>query len=404
MDARREVLVVGGGIGGLATALALREAGFEPAVFEARPEAPDPGGLFLTLAVNGLRVLEQLGVLEPLLRGRVIPTPRIVFESSSGKELGRSTNGRLPDGTPALTLMREELRRALAVAAARRGIRVHHGARLRSLVSAGDRVQAVFDDGARAEGALMVGADGIHSTVRTFVDPGAPAPSWTGLLNLGGVCPGAPLPSTPGEMRMLWGRRAFLGYTVTPGGEGWWFANVARRDEPRRGDLSGVTAEEWRKQLLGLFAGDPPGVQALLRATPEIHAYPIHDLQRQPHWRSGRMVLVGDAAHAVAPSTGQGASLALEDAAMLAHCLSVIPEVEGALDRFVALRRPRAERMMAEGRRRGAYKAPSSEWARRARDLLVPAALRLFASDRKLAWIHDYRVPLARVPIGGAAR
>lgn len=203
---------------------------------------------------------------------------------------------------------------------------------------------------------------------------------------------------------MLWGRRAFLGYTVSPEGEGWWFANAARRTEPRRGELSGVTSEAWRAHLLELFSGDPQGVQGLIGATPEIHAYPIHDLEDQPRWRSGRSVLVGDAAHAVAPSTGQGASLALEDAVMLAHCLSSGTEVEGGLDRFVALRRPRAERMMSEGRRRGAYKAPSSEWARRLRDLLVPTALRLFASDRKLAWIHDYRVPGVPVPAGEVAR
>src|SRR5690606_6343664 len=126
--------------------------------------------------------------------------------------------------------------------------------------------------------------------------------------------------------------------------------------------------------------------------TPWIGATPIHDMPSLPAWQRGRVVLLGDAAHAVSPSAGQGASQALEDAIVLAKCLRDVAPVGAALARYEALRRPRAERIVAQGRRRGTYKALESRAAVRVRDLLLPLAMRVFANERRLAWIHDYRV------------
>jgi len=387
------VIVIGGGIAGISAAVALQGMGMESEVFEARDRPDRSGGLFLTLAVNGLRVLRQLGLLDAVLATNPIPTPEIVFQSGTGKTLGRATNGRLEDGRPSVTLARSSLHEALQNEAAQRGIRIHPGKRLKGASSIGRGVRASFEDGTSVEGDLLIGADGIHSAVRALVDPAGRGPSFTGLLNLGGVCPEPPAPATPNVMRMVWGRKAFFGYTVPPGGEALWFANVSVREEPSRDALARVGTDAWRKDLLRTFEADPACVGALIEATPTIAAYPIHDLRELPRWRAGRMVLVGDAAHAVSPSTGQGASLALEDAAALALFLAEGPSVEEALDAFVQARRPRAARMVAEGRRRGAYKAPGSAWSLRIRDLLMPMALRVFASDRRLAWMHEYTVP-----------
>src|SRR5690606_2044489 len=159
-----------------------------------------------------------------------------------------------------------------------------------------------------------------------------------------------------------------------------------------RGELDSVPTEEWRRRLLSLFADDAPFIARLIDATPEITATPIHDMPSLPAWHRGRVVLLGDAAHAVSPSAGQGASLALEDAIVLAKCLRDVAPVESALARYEALRRPRAERIVADGRRRGTYKALRSRAAVRLRDLVMPLALRVFANERRLAWIHDYRV------------
>lgn len=111
-----------------------------------------------------------------------------------------------------------------------------------------------------------------------------------------------------------------------------------------------------------------------------------------PRWRDGRVVLIGDAAHAASPSSGQGASLALEDAAFLSVCLRDIADPVAAFARFEAVRRPRAERIVAEGRRRGAYKAPRTRLSMRLRDALMPLVFRYLVTERSLSWIHDYRV------------
>src|SRR5690606_36036854 len=155
--------------------------------------------------------------------------------------------------------------------------------------------------------------------------------------------------------------------------------------------------------LLALFADDAPFIARLIEATPEITATSIHDLPSLPAWHRGRVVLMGDAAHAVSPSSGQGASLALEDAIVLAKCLRDVTPVESALARYEALRRPRAERIVADGRRRGTYKALRSRAAVRLRDLVMPLALRVFANGQRLAWIHDYRVRWDEPVTGRAA-
>ncbi|HEX7090137.1 MAG TPA: NAD(P)/FAD-dependent oxidoreductase [Longimicrobiales bacterium] len=386
------LLIIGAGIGGPAAAVALRRAGFEPVLFEARQAPAESAGLFLTLVANGMRVLRELDLLDAVLRADVVPTPLMAFSSTTGKPLGGVPNGWLDDGTPSFTLMRGALQKALVEAACARGIEVHHGRRLTGYHATPAGVAARFDDGTEVEGDLLVGADGIHSAVRRAAFPDAPAPSYTGLLNLGGIAADSGLPPTPDTMHMVWGRRAFFGYTVRPDGEAWWFANVGQEREPARGELEAVPAEEWRRRLRELYADDPPFIAELIERTPRIGATPIHDMPSLPAWQRGRVVLLGDAAHAVSPSAGQGASQALEDAIVLAKCLRDVAPVEAALARYEALRRPRAERIVAEGRRRGTYKALESRAAVRVRDLLLPLAMRVFANERRLAWIHDYRV------------
>lgn len=400
-------IVIGGGVAGLSTALALQAAGQEVEVFERRRLLPREDGLFLTLAANGLRGLQQLGALDPVLSERFVPTPQLVFESSSGRILGRTPNGILKDGTPSITLRRGDLIAALAREAEARGIRIHYEHACTSVNAVGTAATVRFRDGREAEADLVVGADGIHSPLRGVVDPAAPAPSFTGLVNLGGICRAQDVPPTVNEMRMLWGTRAFLGYTVDEGGSAWWFANVGWPKEGPLETLAAVSPEAWRERLLALFEEDPPFARRLVSATEHIQAYPILDLPDLPSaWSAGRAVLVGDAAHAVAPSTGQGASLAIEDSLHLAWVLKRERSVGDAFAAYEAERRPRAARMLLEGRRRGAYKAPPNDVARRIRDAVMPMALRLFASERRLAWIHDHTIPWAptenpRVPRDG---
>jgi len=388
----KTALIIGSGIAGPVAAVALQRAGVNSVVYEADPGPAESIGLFLGLGVNGMRALAEVDLLGPVLRMPTIPTPQMEFRSTTGRQLGVVSNGRLGDGTPSVTLSRGALQKALAEAAQSRGIQMQYGKRLVGYTDSIGSVTARFDDGSESTGDLLIGADGIHSLVRRSMTHEGVAPSYTGLLNVGGRVRDSGLDPTPDTMHMVWGRRAFFGYTVRPGGEAWWFANVGERTEPSRGALSAITSAEWRRRTATLFEDDPSFIAQLIERTTEIGATPIHDLPSIPRWHSGRTVLVGDAAHAVSPSAGQGASLAIEDALVLAKCIRDVAPIDLALTRYEALRRPRAERVVAVGRQRGAYKAPVNKAALWLRDLLMPVAFRMFATDERMAWIYDYRV------------
>lgn len=178
----------------------------------------------------------------------------------------------------------------------------------------GAGVRAEFDDGSEAFGDLLVGCDGVHSTVRRLIDPTAPAPSYAGLINTGGYASGVSVDTEPGSYEMIFGKRAFFGYLKADDGQVWWFSNVPRRDEPARGELAAVSGEEWRRRMLELYAEDAGPAVSLIEATPEIMPMTaIHSIPHLPRWHNDRMIVVGDAAHAPSPSSGQGASLAIED-------------------------------------------------------------------------------------------
>src|SRR6185437_10818972 len=144
---------------------------------------------------------------------------------------------------------------------------------------------------------------------------------------------------------MIWGRDCFFGYTVSPSGEVWWFANPPSRAEVPPADRADI-----RDRLLALLAPDRTPGADLVRATPgPILLTNQYDLPRVPAWRTDRMVLIGDAAHAVAPASGQGASLAAEDAVVLAGCLKEASSIVDGLARYEMERRERVERVVAWG-------------------------------------------------------
>ena len=386
-------LIIGCGVAGPAVALFLRRAGWEPVIYEAVAQPEEYHGLFLNLATNGLEVLASLGLRDRLLAG-AHRCPHMVMWSGRGKRLGRVPNG--PAGQPergSVVVRRVELHRALREEALRQDIPIEFGARLDGVADAERGVQARFADGRRAEGDLLVGADGINSPTRGVIDPGAPRPAYTGLVGLGGYARAEGLQATPDTQHFVFGRRSFFGYLVREDGEAWWFANVTR-PEPARGGARAITGEQWLELLRELHAEDPAPVPQILAGNrSELRAHPVYDLLHVPRWSRGRIVAVGDAVHGTSPSVGQGASLALEDAIVLAKCLRDLPGHHDAFTAYQRLRQPRAERMVAYAQQINKHKRIStSPLAVRMRDAVVPLFLRKAASDTTNRWIYDYRI------------
>ncbi|MEV6035431.1 NAD(P)/FAD-dependent oxidoreductase [Nonomuraea sp. NPDC052116] len=380
-----KALIIGCGIAGPVTAMALREVGVDAEIFEAYGQGAEDVGSFLNVASNGLAALRVLGAHHKVL-SQAIPTPRMVMWSGSGKRLGEVANGlRLDDGTVSHTVLRSDLYRTMRDEAARRGIEVTYGKRLVSYDESARQVTARFADGTEATGDLLIACDGVHSSTRTILDPQAPAARYSGLYSFGGIVKDSGFPGEPGVYNMVFGKRAFFGYALPESGETWWFANLPRR--------LGDVPKDWKPVLVRAFEDDANFSAELIRRSDVEPGSPIYDLPPVPVWHRGRVLLIGDAAHATSPSSGQGASLAIEDAVVLARCLRDSGSHTKAFERFEAERRPRAERVVAYSRTISNSKA-ASPVARVFRDLMLPFFLKKSASQESLAWMYRYQASL----------
>lgn len=405
MTRPRTALIIGGGIAGPAAAIALQKAGISAVIYEARPGSAEGVGAFLTLGSNGVDALRTVDAERAaLVTG--FPTPGITLRGHSGKYLGVSRiSTSLADRTTSHTLKRSHLYQAMHREASSRGIRFEHGKRLTGAVETGDGVRATFADGGEATGDLLIGCDGVHSAVRRVIDPNAPAPTYAGLVSLGGYVRGAGVEAESGSYTMIFGKRAFFGYAVAPDGELWWFANLPRRDEPAPGELAAIDAEEWRRRLIRLYGDDAGPAVRILEATPSTgigDATPIHLIPHLPTWHRGRMVLIGDSAHAPSPSSGQGASLSIEDAVVLAKCLRDLPDHRQAFTRFEVLRRHRVERIIKAAARVNNSKT-AGPVGRVVRDAVLPLILKMTAGSKQLQEVYAYHIDWD-APVTGTPR
>lgn len=394
MSSSRSAVIIGAGIAGPAAAMALQKAGIDATVYEAQPAGSDASGSFLTVASNGLDALRTLGADRAVLEAS-FPTPSITLRSARGKLLGQTQTGwSVPGGTISHTIRRSDLYRVMYAEAARRGIRIEHAKRLTAAREAPDGVQVTFADGSQATGDILIGADGLRSTVRKLIDPHAPDPAYLGLVSIGGYASGVDVATQPGGYEMIFGHHAFFGYALAPDGQVWWFANLPRRPEPARGDLGATDSESWRRQLLDAFAPDRGPASQLIAATAELSpAFAIHALPHLPSWHTERMIVIGDAAHAPSPTSGQGASLAIEDAVLLAKLLRDSGRLPIAFHDFELARRPRVERIIKQAARVSSSKA-AGPVGRVIRDAMMPAVMKLAAgaNNRVTRQTYGYHI------------
>jgi len=386
--ASKVILIVGGGIAGSAAAIALARAGIESIVYDASPAPRDDEGAFFNLAPNGIAVLRALDI-EFVLDSIGFRNDRLIFQNERGRVLAETAVG-------GVTVMRGALSRRLRQVAQQRRVRFVFGKPLDTVRRHGEMV-AHFADGTSVVASAVIGADGTHSRTRASLLPDAPRPAYTGIINLGGVAQ-TDLTPTGSAMQMVFGRRAFFGYAVRASGETYWFSNYAQRTEPERGTCANLPAGAMRDRLLALHRDDPPEVSRILQTlSGSIGAYPIYDLPPLPSWQRGAVCLIGDAAHAIGPHVGQGASLALEDAFIVAKCLRDHGDPAIAFSDFERLRRGRVEPVVRQSRRTGQQKAPSGWMGRKIRDLMLPMFLRKAVDDARQ--LYAYTLPAWEEPL-----
>lgn len=208
MTTVRTALVIGGGIAGPVTALALRKAGIEATVYEAHPGTADGVGAMLMVAPNGLNALAVIGADE-VVRAVGQPVPGVVMGDSQGNRFLESAG--LPGVPDSHAMARSDLFRVLHDYAVAQGVRVEHGKRLVGAEETPAGITARFADGTTATGDVLIGADGIRSTVRTLIDPDAPGPDYGGVLSFGGIATGSDARPERGVMYFTFGS-GFIGY------------------------------------------------------------------------------------------------------------------------------------------------------------------------------------------------
>jgi salicylate hydroxylase len=325
------VVIVGAGIGGIATALALARHGIDHVVLEQAPRLTEVGA-GIQLSPNGMKVLDRLGVAAALAPVAVEPSSHVFRHWSSGEtllELPLGAAVRVTFGAPYLHAHRADLLAAMVAALGDRRLRL--GRRVAAVRQDGAGVEAVLDDGSTERGAILVGADGIHSLVREVVFEAAAAPAVAGGSRYAawrGLVPGEKARALGIEQRSyIWlgpGRSIVLYYVS--GGRLLNWVGIGPGGEAQRESWSATGSVE---ALLADYAGWHPQIVGLLAATERPFVTRLLDREPLRSWVEGRVVLLGDAAHAMLPYHAQGAVQSLEDAWVLARSIALASERAG---------------------------------------------------------------------------
>jgi 2-polyprenyl-6-methoxyphenol hydroxylase-like FAD-dependent oxidoreductase len=370
--------IIGGGIGGLATASALQRQGIQVTLFERNPELREIGA-GLTLWANGVQMLRQLGLADALA---AVSAPLTHFECWSwrGKRLGsmRLDTIERQVGAPSIGIHRADLLRLLAGEVSQGS--VHLNADCVGFKPEQGHVISHFADGQQQQTDLLIGADGLHSVIREQLLGQGP-PRYSGYTCWRGVAVFEERHVSPGISSETWGRGRRFGMLPIGNGRVFWYAtyNCPADGQDRAG--------ERKSRLSQLFGGWREPIEQLIEATDERAILRNDILDRRPvrHWGSGRVTLLGDAAHPPTPNLGQGACQALEDALILAGCLADQREPVAALRAYEALRMKRSAAIIEQSSLFGKIGQWEHPLLCALRDGLTPLAFATFLPRRFVA-------------------
>ena len=363
MTAIRRAVVIGGGIGGLAVAVALRRIGVEVAVYE-RAAAIREVGAGIALWPNALKALDRLDRLDairavclPEQRGRITTWRGAILQETPMAEIRRRF------GAPVVVAHRADVQAALLRALD--PATVYLDATCTGFSQDATGVTAHFADGREARAELLIGADGLHSAVRAQL-VGPQPPRYAGYTAWRGIAEGDDL-GDPGTGFETWGCGARCGLAHVDRRRVYWYATINAPE-------GGTDAPEGRKgEVLRRFGDWHAPIPAVIAATPEaaILRNDIYDRPPLRTWTRGRVTLLGDAAHPMTPNLAQGAGQALEDAVVLAHVLEGSPDLGAALREYEARRVGRTSRITLLSRRLGEIGQWSNPVACRTRDAVM---------------------------------
>ena len=344
-----KILIAGGGIGGITLALALRQRGIDALLFE-QAKAFTQVGAGIQLSANATRVLRTLGLGDALARVAVYPEGRDYRAWDDGDRLYWTPLGERAEahfGAPYYHAHRADLLDVLLGGLADTGFRLN--AHVDRFEQDAHGVTITLGDGSTATGDVLVGADGIHSTVRAQLF-GPELPRYTGNVAWRGLVPADRVAHLDlGRVTGVWmgPNRSIVQYYVSAGRTFNWIG-ISRSEQPAR---ESWLAEGRIEDALAEYTGWHDTIRTIIAATPRVLRQALYDREPLPDWRVGRVVLLGDAAHPMMPFYAQGAAQSIEDAYVLAGCIADSPpDPVAALERYVLLRQPRTAWMQGLSR------------------------------------------------------
>ncbi|MBL8385962.1 MAG: FAD-dependent monooxygenase [Burkholderiales bacterium] len=374
------ILVVGSGIAGQTLACALAKRGIACDVVEVKP-AFDIAGAGLYVQGPALRAFQDIGVVEAIVAaGLPLADDTSLVTDSAGMPMARPSYPRIagPHIPSVVPIRRRALHEILARAVEAAGVAVRMGVTVDALAQAPDGVTATFSDGRVDRYDLVVGADGIRSRVRALLFPAA-QPQYTGYANWRVI-----LPTPAGLERTTWMMGTGTSFGIVPIAPGLvYIAGVSKEPgNPRfeRAELPALCRSRFAE-----FGGFAPALLAQVTAPDQVVYTPIEEVRLAPPWHKGRVVLVGDAAHAGTPFWAMGATMAIEDAVLLATLLARGTPIEAVLPDWMARRLPRC-RFVQDGSlqtgRRSHEESPEALAAREhyVRNLMVADVARRYAT------------------------
>ncbi len=343
----RSIAIVGGGMGGLATAATLGQLGIDVTIYE-QAAAFTRIGAGIQMMPNSMKVLRRIGVEDTLLRTSFQPYSHLNREWDTGKVTRELPMPADLFGAPYLCMHRADLTDALASAIPEGSLRL--GKKLAGLDQNASGVTLHFEDGTHATADAVIGADGVHSLVRDIII-GPDEPLHKGRIAYRAVFPASLLGGRDlGPSRTKWwgvDRHIVIYYVTAAKSEVYFVTSVP---EP----AGWLTKESWSAkgdvgELRAAYEGFHEDVCAVLEACPDCHKWAILEREPLPRWSDGRVVLLGDACHAMTPYMAQGAATAIEDAAVLARCIEHFDgdDLEAAFELYEAVRKPRTSKIQA---------------------------------------------------------
>lgn len=356
------VLIVGGGIGGMATAIALNKQGVDVEIIESDPEWKVYGA-GITITGPTLRAFRDLGLLEAIREEGYFSSGQRIF-LFDGTPLGEQEVPKLEPGLPASgAVMRPKLHQIMSDAVKGLGVKVRLGVTAEQFTQNADGVETAFSDGTHAQLSLVIGADGIYSQTRSMLFPDAVAPIYTGQMSWRVV---APHPPGMDRSEFFFGHRNIGG--INPCSESEVYAFILNpAPDPIR--IPGQDQADYLRGLLADFGGSMGVIRDGIGPHSSIVQRPFEYCLQPAPWHVGRIILIGDAAHATTPHLASGAGIAVEDGLVLAEELDRCDgNIDAGLVAFTARRYERCryvvESSVAIGKRQ-LEDAPAQEIAER---------------------------------------